>query len=108
VANLRCKLTEAFFFQNAQRRVAWVERVVEVEAEGSDPLCFWLYPLISARECECPKIGTIRIEGLTEEEAKVTVRKGELIPVQGGGLNVKLRMAGIRVIRTRGSLTRGE
>lgn len=88
------ELTEAFSFQNAQR-MGGMGGGGGGGGGGSDPLYFFGYTIDQEGNVEVPKLGKIKIGGLTEEEAKVTVEK-EINSFFKEEVYVKLRMAGIR------------
>lgn len=85
------ELTEAFSFQNAQRGGG----MGGGGGQGSDPLYFFGYSIDQEGNVEVPKLGKIKIGGLTEEEAKVKVEK-EINSFFKEEVFVKLRIAGIR------------
>lgn len=86
------ELTEAFSFQNTQRAGG-------LGGGGgggaSDPLYFFGYAIDQEGNVEVPKLGKIKIGGLTEEEAKVKVEE-EINTFFKEEVYVKLRIAGIR------------
>lgn len=84
------ELTEAFSFQNS-RSVAGVGGA----GAGSDPLYMTGYSIDQQGNVEVPKLGKIKIAGLTEEEAKNLVQL-EINKFFKEEVYVKLRIAGIR------------
>lgn len=87
------ELTEAFTFQNSRRMGGFGGGAGS--GGGSDPLYFMGYPIDKNGEVEVPKLGKIKIAGLTEEEAKVKVQQ-EINKFFKEDVFVKLRIAGIR------------
>ncbi len=87
------ELTEAFSFQNTQR-VGGLG-VGGGSGQGSDPLYFFGYSIDQEGNVEVPKLGKIKIAGLTEEEAKLKVEE-EINSFFKEDVFVKLRIAGIR------------
>ena len=87
------ELTEAFSFQNSQRQVGM--GAGGGGGQGSDPLYFFGYSIDQEGSVEVPKLGKIKIAGLTEEEAKAKVEV-EINSFFKEEVFVKLRIAGIR------------
>jgi polysaccharide export outer membrane protein len=87
------KLTEAFSFQNTQR--AGGMGGAAGGGGGSDPLYFFGYTIDQDGNVEVPKLGRIKIGGLTEAEAKVKVEE-QINSFFKEEVYVKLRIAGIR------------
>jgi polysaccharide export outer membrane protein len=85
------ELTEAFSFQNSQRQGG----MGGGGGQGSDPLYFFGYSIDQEGSVEVPKLGKIKIAGLTEEEAKAKVEV-EINSFFKEEVFVKLRIAGIR------------
>jgi polysaccharide biosynthesis/export protein len=86
------ELTEAFSFQNSQRQGGMGGGG---GGQGSDPLYFIGYSIDQEGSVEVPKLGKIKIAGLTEEEAKAKVEV-EINSFFKEEVFVKLRIAGIR------------
>ncbi|WP_057936621.1 polysaccharide biosynthesis/export family protein [Algoriphagus resistens] len=86
------ELIEAFSFQNSQNIGGMGSAG---GGGGSDPLYFRGYSIDQEGNVEVPKLGKIRIAGLTEEEAKDRVQL-EINTYFKEEIYVKLRIAGIR------------
>lgn len=84
------ELTEAFSFQNSR-----IAAGVGGGGAGSDPLYMTGYSIDQQGNVEVPKLGKIKIAGLTEEEAKNLVQL-EINKFFKEQVFVKLRIAGIR------------
>lgn len=84
------ELTEAFSFQNTQRAGG-----MGGGGGASDPLYFFGYTIDQEGFVEVPKLGKIKIAGLTEEQAKGKVEE-EINSFFKEEVYVKLRIAGIR------------
>ncbi|MGM0946811.1 MAG: polysaccharide biosynthesis/export family protein [Bacteroidota bacterium] len=91
------EMTEAFTYQNSRRAggVAGGARGGGGGGGGSDPLYFMGYAIDKDGFVEVPKLGKIKISGLTEEQAKEKVQK-EINAFFKEDVFVKLRIAGIR------------
>lgn len=89
------ELIEAFSFQNSQSSGGAMGMGGGGGGGGSDPLYFRGYSIDQEGNVEVPKLGKIKIAGLTEEEAKVKVET-EINKFFKEEIYVKLRMAGIR------------
>lgn len=87
------ELTEAFTYQNS-RRIGGMGGGGGAGG-GSDPLYFMGYAIDKNGEVEVPKLGKIKISGLTEEQAKEKVQT-EINKFFKEDVFVKLRIAGIR------------
>ncbi len=83
-------LTEAFSFQNSR-----IAGGIGGGGAGSDPLYMTGYSIDQEGFVEVPKLGKIKIGGLTEEEAKDLVQL-EINKFFKEQVFVKLRIAGIR------------
>lgn len=90
-ASSDAELTEAFSFQNSRNAGG----IGGGGGAGSDPLYFNGYSIDQEGSVEVPKLGKIKIAGLTEEEAKnlVQIEINKFFKEQ---VFVKLRIAGIR------------
>lgn len=86
------ELIEAFSFQNSQNIGGMGSGG---GGGGSDPLYFRGYSIDQEGNVEVPKLGKIRIAGLTEEEAKDRIQI-EINTYFKEEIYVKLRIAGIR------------
>lgn len=86
------ELIEAFSFQNSQNIGGMGSGG---GGGGSDPLYFRGYSIDQEGNVEVPKLGKIRIAGLTEEEAKDRIQV-EINTYFKEEIYVKLRIAGIR------------
>jgi len=87
------ELVAAFSFQNSQN-VGGV-RSGGAGGQGSDPFYFSGYSIDKEGMVEVPKLGKIKIAGMTEEGAKVAVQK-EINKFFKEEVYVKLGVAGIR------------
>ncbi|HAS59471.1 MAG TPA: sugar transporter [Algoriphagus sp.] len=87
------ELTTAFTFQNS--RGGGLGMMGGGGGQGSDPLYFRGFSIDQAGYVEVPKLGKIKIAGLTEEEAKEKIQSGinEFFKEE---VFVRLRIAGIR------------
>jgi polysaccharide export outer membrane protein len=94
-ASSDAELIEAFSFQNSQSGGGGIGMGGGGGGGGSDPLYFRGYSIDQQGNVEVPKLGKIKIAGLTEEEAKVKVET-EINKFFKEEIYVKLRMAGIR------------
>lgn len=88
------ELTEAFSYQNS-RNMGGVRAGGGGQGQGSDPLYFIGYSIDKDGMVEVPKLGKIKIGGLTEEQAKVKIQEG-INKFFKEEVYVKLRIAGIR------------
>lgn len=93
-ASSDAELIEAFSFQNSQNGAGGMQ-AGGGGGQGSDPLYFRGYGIDQYGFVEVPKLGKIKIAGLTEEEAKVMVET-EINKFFKEEIYVKLRMSGIR------------
>lgn len=89
------ELIEAFSFQNLQGAAGGMEMGGGGGGGGSDPMYFMGYSIDQEGFVEVPKLGKIKIAGLTEEEAKVKVET-EINKFFKEEIYVKLRISGIR------------
>ncbi|MEB2778385.1 polysaccharide biosynthesis/export family protein [Algoriphagus sp. D3-2-R+10] len=89
------ELIEAFSFQNSQSIGGMGGSGGGGGGGGSDPLYFRGYSIDQEGNVEVPKLGKIKISGLTEEEAKEKVQV-EINKFFKEEIYVKLRIAGIR------------
>jgi polysaccharide export outer membrane protein len=95
-ASSDAELIEAFSFQNGQGAAGGIGMGGGGGAGGgSDPLYFMGYSIDQDGFVEVPKLGKIKIAGLTEEEAKVKVET-EINKFFKEEIYVKLRISGIR------------
>jgi len=93
-ASSDAELIEAFSFQTSQN-VGGVMGMGGGGGQGSDPLYSRGYSIDQEGNVEIPKLGKIKIAGLTEEESKVKVET-EINKFFKEEIFVKLRMPGIR------------
>ncbi|TFV97274.1 sugar transporter [Algoriphagus kandeliae] len=89
------ELTEAFSYQNSRNMGGIRGGTGGGGGQGSDPLYFMGYSIDKDGMVEVPKLGKIKIAGLTEEEAKEKVET-EINKFFKEDVYVKLRIAGIR------------
>lgn len=85
------ELTQGFSFQNSRT----IGGLGGGGGAGSDPLYFNGYSIDQEGNVEVPKLGKLKIAGLTEEEAKNLVQE-EINKFFKEQVFVKLRIAGIR------------
>ncbi|MCS5489039.1 polysaccharide biosynthesis/export family protein [Algoriphagus limi] len=89
------ELTEAFSYQNSRNMGGIRGGAGGGTGQGSDPLYFMGYSIDKDGMVEVPKLGKIKIAGLTEEQAKEKVET-EINKFFKEEVYVKLRIAGIR------------
>lgn len=89
------ELVEGFTFQNSQQNMGARIGVGGGGGGGSDPLYMTGFSISQDGYVEIPKLGKIKIGGLSEEEAKLAVQK-EINEFFKEEVFVRLRIAGIR------------
>lgn len=89
------ELVEGFTFQNSQQNMGARIGVGGGGGGGSDPLYMTGFSISQEGYVEIPKLGKIKIGGLSEEEAKLAVQK-EINEFFKEEVFVRLRIAGIR------------
>lgn len=89
------ELVEGFTFQNSQQNMGGRIGAGGGGGGGSDPLYMTGFSISQEGFVEIPKLGKIKIGGLSEEEAKLAVQK-EINKFFKEEVFVRLRIAGIR------------